>query len=383
MNKIHVLHATHSWIKNTENWCKRLILSVPSVETSILSRLYFEEPRDAGFGKFSWPFSSGMNRTIYNFVGKILRRLPVIESWVLSRMVVAKIDIIHAHFSFVGWDVLRYAKIKKIPLAISFYGFDYEKIPMSSRKWERRYTKLFRDADMFICEGEHGRNALINRGCPKEKIKIVRLGIDTRSIILNEYKVRGKCLQVIQVATLTEKKGHEYSIRALAVAAKVINIKLTIVGKSADIKKEDLLALCKNLGVDDKVEFVDGVEFSKLKQYMRSFDVFIHPSTYARDGDCEGGAPVVLLDAQSLGLPVVATTHCDIPEEVIDGVTGYLHAERDYISLGKSLIKLFEMSDEQFLAFQKSARDHVLNSYNIEKSGYDLFQVYQQIIGQK
>ena len=32
--------------------------------------------------------------------------------------------------------------------------------------------------------------------------------------------------------------------------------------------------------------------------------------------DCEGGAPIVLLDAQATGLPIISTKHCDIPDEV-------------------------------------------------------------------
>jgi len=46
-----------------------------------------------------------------------------------------------------------------------------------------------------------------------------------------------------------------------------------------------------------------------------------------RDGDCEGGAPVSLIEASASGIPVVSTVPCDIPQEVKDGLTGRLLPE--------------------------------------------------------
>ena len=62
---------------------------------------------------------------------------------------------------------------------------------------------------------------------------------------------------------------------------------------------------------------------------MEGYHVFIQPSCYTATRDCEGGAPLVLLNAQATGMPVITTTHCDIPDEVIHNETGLLTAERD------------------------------------------------------
>ena len=53
-------------------------------------------------------------------------------------------------------------------------------------------------------------------------------------------------------------------------------------------------------------------------------NVLICPSKHAPDGDAEGGLPFVITEAMALGLLCIGSRHCDIPEAVIDQVTGYL-----------------------------------------------------------
>ncbi len=64
------------------------------------------------------------------------------------------------------------------------------------------------------------------------------------------------------------------------------------------------------------------------------------PVATLKDMDCEGGAPVVLLDAQATGMPVISTTHCDIPDEVVHGETGLLSPEKDVGALAELIKKV-------------------------------------------
>ena len=47
------------------------------------------------------------------------------------------------------------------------------------------------------------------------------------------------------------------------------------------------------------------------------------------DGDSEGGAPTILLEAQAIGTPIVTTRHADIPNVVPEGPGVYLCDEHD------------------------------------------------------
>ncbi len=156
---------------------------------------------------------------------------------------------------------------------------------------------------------------------------------------------------------------------------------LTLVG--AGEKKEEILRIIKELDLKDKVKVYPPITGDKLHNFMKNFDVFIHPSCYAKDGDCEGGAPVVLLDAQATGMPVISTTHCDIPEEVINGKTGLLAPEKDVETLTKFIKVFYEMDQETYCKFSVEARKHIENFYNIEVNSKKLADIYQNLIDNK
>jgi colanic acid/amylovoran biosynthesis glycosyltransferase len=96
--------------------------------------------------------------------------------------------------------------------------------------------------------------------------------------------------------------------------------------------------------------------------------------------ECEGGAPVVLLDAQMVGLPVISTFHCDIPEEVIDGVTGLLSNEKDIDSLRDDISRFYRMDDSEYQTFSKNARKHVAENYDSRKNSIALKSVYEEVL---
>ena len=59
----------------------------------------------------------------------------------------------------------------------------------------------------------------------------------------------------------------------------------------------------------------------RVRELMRSSDVFVQHSVTAASGDKEGW-PVALSEAAACGLPIVATTHGDMPLQVENGKHG-------------------------------------------------------------
>lgn len=81
----------------------------------------------------------------------------------------SEFDIVHAHFSMVGWEYMDVCKQLNKKLMVSFYGFDYEYLPHVEPIWQIRYQHMFAKADVFVCEGPHGKETLLKKGCPAEK----------------------------------------------------------------------------------------------------------------------------------------------------------------------------------------------------------------------
>jgi len=206
---------------------------------------------------------------------------------------------------------------------------------------------------LFLCEGTHGAGLLERQGCPQEKIGVSRLAVRSASIQPVAKEKRPGELRLIQIATMSEKTGHRYTLEAfLAALEDCPGMHLTFVG--ADMPNNQvsigswLKARTREAGAEDKVTLIPRIPFDRLHSYLSAFHVFIHPSVYAENRDSEGGAPIVLLDAQATGMPVIATTHCDIPDEVIYERTGLLAVERYVSETAAHIRRFYEMRQEEY-----------------------------------
>ena len=107
--------------------------------------------------------------------------------------------------------------------------------------------------------------------------------------------------------------------------------------------------------------------------------IFLSPSVTASDGDSEGGAPVVLIEMMATGMPVVSTTHCDIPEVVDYGKGDWLVAEHDVDALASRLIWLIEHPSEWIQLIQQG-REHVERHFDASVQGVKLGEIYSSLI---
>lgn len=382
---MNVLHCFHSYLKTTENWAFSLIRNLPDTKCFIASK-HFEKCNfyDSAFTYLEFPLrkitpqSGGWLEKRYNrFAHKMIRRFyPAFLGHYASEA-----ELIHSHFSFVGWDYRKLALKMNVPHIISFYGFDYEWMPHNEPKWLDRYRLLFEQADLFLCEGEHGARILEKSGCPTHKIEVCRLGVECAQIpCFDRQKVAGE-LHLLQIASLTEKKGHRYTVEAFVTALeKCPEMTLTIIGGDSEGIKARLLQQIPPDLLGTRIFFIDRIDFSQLHNFMKNYHLFIHPSCYSEGRDCEGGAPVVLLDAQATGMPVVATTHCDIPSVVCDGFSGLLAAEKDTTALVNFINRFYAMGQDEYSRFSASARLHVEQHYDVRKNAVELKRIYQRAI---
>ncbi|CAH2030485.1 glycosyltransferase family 4 protein [Trichlorobacter ammonificans] len=382
---MRVLHSFHTYLKTTENWCYNLIANLPDTECVIASKRFekcnFYNPR---FTYLEFPLrpaepaTGGWLEKRYNkFVRSMLRH------WYPAYVGrhAGQVDLLHSHFSFVGWEYRKLARQLGVPHVVSFYGFDYEWLPHNEPKWVARYAAMFDEVDLFLCEGNHGMKILQTLGCPEHKLRTARLGVETGRIpFVRRRKSPGE-LKLVQVASLTPKKGHSFTVRAfLAALSSCPGMTLTLVGGDAEGLKAELLRIIPGELLNTHITFIDRIDFSELHAFMENYHVFIHPSCYSDDRDCEGGAPVVLLDAQATGMPVIATNHCDIPEEVIDGTTGLLSDEKDVASLAASIERFYFMGQEEFATFADNARSHVETQYDVTHNARLVRTIYDELV---
>ncbi|GAA4436259.1 glycosyltransferase [Bremerella cremea] len=250
-----------------------------------------------------------------------------------------KPNVVHAHFGPRGWEALPLCRKHSIPLVTSFYGRDASAIP-SEGNWRKRYDELFFEGDAFVVEGPAMKQRLVRLGAPCDRVHIVPL------ICRDGYEFRERScppeemIRFAFVGRFVEKKGLPVLLQALQRAKEKLGaFSLAVIGDGDDRKQMEELAA--QLGIAAEVEFRGFCSRSEMISQLSNADVLVAPSRIASDGDTEGGAPTILVEAMAMGLPIVGTTHADIPF-VCSAYQDYLAEENDVAGLASQLVKIRE-----------------------------------------
>jgi glycosyltransferase involved in cell wall biosynthesis len=167
---------------------------------------------------------------------------------------------------------------------------------------------------------------------------------------------------------IRERKGIEVLLTALSLLKnKHYDIELQVVGDFENINyKEKSLSNIKRLGLEKQVEFL-GFS-SNLLENMKEFDCFALPSLYGE------GLPMVVIEAMSLGIPVIASSIDGLPE-VIDGSNGLLFPSNDSHLLAENIAKLI---DNRKLCLEISVNAYAtqLSDFSVESMGKKIMDAY-------
>ena len=292
--------------------------------------------------------------------------------------------LVHAHFGPSGYAFLRARRLFRIPLVTSFYGYDINQLPDTRPEWRERYKALFRLGDLFLVEGGHVKQALAAMGCPEERIRIQHLGIDLKRIrFVPRTQEAGEPVKVLVAASFREKKGLVYGVEAMGRIMKVrpdLRLRMTILGDSSgspgeEQEKRRITEAITRLGIAGNVIMKGYMAYPAFIEELYRHHIFLAPSVVASDGDSEGGLPVSVLEASASGMPIVSTTHCDIPEAVIDGVTGYLAPERDIEALAARL-QMLALDPATRERMARSGRVHMETNYDVRIQAQRLEEIY-------
>jgi colanic acid/amylovoran biosynthesis glycosyltransferase len=290
------------------------------------------------------------------------------------------IEVIHAHFGPTGCKYIDVSTLLGFPLITNFYGYDLSLRDLIEQK-RLDYAYLFKRGTYFLVEGPHMRDKLISLGCPEKKIFIQRIALDLENYVFKARSSNGKRpLRLLFVGRLVEKKGLEYALKALARFKEEYSFQFRIIGNG--ILEEGLRSLASDLGFTKEIIWLGVQPHEKVIEELESCHILIQPSLTATNGDSEGGAPTILLEAQACGVPVISTNHADIPYITCPNESALLSAERDVEGLANNIRRLFHNS-EAWSKMGEKGRKHVQEFHDVTKEVVTLENIYKNSISQK
>jgi colanic acid/amylovoran biosynthesis glycosyltransferase len=288
-----------------------------------------------------------------------------------------RVRLIHAHFGPIGCSYLPVSLSLNIPLIINFYGCDMSVKDIINQHQEA-YVELFKKGKHFLVEGPCMREKLISLGCPEKKILIQRIAIDLEKYVFKAPSWNGKRpIHLLFVGRFVEKKGLEYAMRALAKIRKDYSFQFKIIGGGK--LEESLRSLASNLGLTKEIVWLGVQPHGRVIEELQESDVLIQPSVTAENGDSEGGAPTIILEAQACGVPVISTTHADIPYITCPNESAMLSPERDMDSLTHNICQLFDNS-EVWSRMGKKGREHIEKYHDVRKEVAALEAIYTELL---
>jgi colanic acid/amylovoran biosynthesis glycosyltransferase len=380
------LHSVSTYLNLTENWIEPQVRAVPGAVGRVLcekrantaafpvepEHVIVDAPVNPWHWRMRWPL---LVRSRRRGVNHFLAELRV-RRW--------KPDLIHGHFGARAWQNVNLARRLGVPLIASFYGYDAWMAPRVEPEWLERYAELFEHVALVLVEGPAMRDRLVELGCPPDRVRLQRIGVDLTGI---PYRQRAftQPLSVVMVGRFVEKKGLPDGLAACALAlSRGVDLRVTIVGGASpdDVEGrrigDELRRVAAGPHLQGRVTFTGFLTARETAAIVASHDIFLCPSRHAGNGDAEGGSPVALTEAMAHGAFCVGTRHCDIPEVILSGTTGYLVDEADVAGLARGLSEPVRDRDAA-IAMTQVGRRHIEDRFAIARQLAALGNVYRSV----
>lgn len=171
----------------------------------------------------------------------------------------------------------------------------------------------------------------------------------------------------LNIASLDEKKDHYTLLNAFSEFFKGKPIKLVIVGTGK--LRGRLEGMCFQLGIQNQVQFLGLVDRIAVKSLMSESHCFVLSSKYETFG-------VVLIEALSCGLPVVATK-CGGPEDIVNNANGILVEISNTQKLGRAMLKVYANRN---MYIGSEIRKNVLKEFGSKTFVNRVTKLYKKIL---
>lgn len=242
-------------------------------------------------------------------------------------------DLVHVHFGTYAVDLWPSVRELDVPVLVTLHGTD---INTYREWWEtghagqimRQYpARLLAMAQspkvQFLAVSKAIKKRAIDFGLPASKVTVAYIGIDSEQRQLGTTEPAYRPRRILFVGRMIENKGPLLLIRAFAkIKEQFPDAGLVMIGDGPLFN--DARTLAAGLGVP--VVFMGSQPSETVMNELQKARVFCLPSMTIASGASEG-LPMVIIEAQASGVPVVTSARGGATEGIIHGKTGYAFDE--------------------------------------------------------
>ena len=230
--------------------------------------------------------------------------------------------------------------------------------------------------DVIIAISDNIKRVMLDDGIPANKIKTIRSGIDIHkfdkvpcnSSLKKDLDIPSDSLVIGTVAAIV---GHKDYPNLLKAAEIVINSREQVVFIAAGTgdKEKEVFALAKKLNLKGRFKFL-GYR-NDVGQLLKLMDIFVLASQME-------GLGTSVLDAMSVGLPIVGTNAGGIPEMLKQNVSGLIVPKQNPQALADSLLKLIDKRELREKISQNAKQE--VKQFDVSLTAKKNIELYRQLI---
>jgi len=282
-------------------------------------------------------------------------------------------DLIHFEFGALAVGRSYLGRLLGCKTLVSFRGYD---LNFSGLDDPGYYDEVWQQADAFHFLGVDLRNRALRRGCPPEKpYALIPPAIDAGKFRPPEANRDAQDLQrplrLLSVGRMEWKKGYEYALQAVnCLVQQGIPVEYRIVGDGSYMQA---VAFCRHdLGLEERVTLLGALAAEQVREQMAWADVFVHAAV--SEGFCNA-----VIEAQAMQLPVVCTDADGLPENVEDGVTGFVVPRRDVHAMAEKIAILAAETGLR-VRMGQAGRQRVMQKFQLDKQIDAFSQLYSRLL---
>jgi glycosyltransferase involved in cell wall biosynthesis len=229
-------------------------------------------------------------------------------------------------------------------------------------------TNSFKFADRIMVT-DNGKAEFISReyGISKDIIRIIPNYVDTQLFSpVDTSNLADSATSDKPVITFVGRLSHPKRPELLIEAVSSLDVRVNIIGSGPF--QEGLEDMAKNARAD--IRFLGNVTTSEVASYLQSSTLFSMPTVLE-------GQPKAILEAMSVGLPVVVSSAPGVTEFVEQGSTGVL-ADNDVEAFREAIVWLIENPNKR-TEIGTRARNYVMENNALDSVMTDEMNVYREL----
>lgn len=307
------------------------------------------------------------------FEQKMRNEIDIISAYKIAQLCKKeKINIIHAHSAHalsIGL-LTKFFYSAAILIGVRRVDFPIKKNFFSQRKYNS--SKI----DKIVCISDFIKKVMVDDGIDEGKLFTIRSGTDIHKFddIKPEPGFKGaigiKSGQFI-VGTVAAFAGHK-DYPNLLKAFEIVkshkgNINLCMIGDGplfSEMKK-----LVKKMNIESDVIFTGFRE--DIGKFLKSFDIFVLASK-------KEGLGTSIIDALSVGLPIISTNTGGIPELISNNINGILVEPQNPDQLAEAILELY--GDAEKRKFLSDGAIKSAGKFSINNTIQNNINLYQELL---